>query len=190
MFDDTTQDNDAIEVEDSQEDQDQRLEEPQAQPSPEKLQTQLAELRELYENERDLHLRAAAELRNFRRRSTEERARMLQYAAQELITALLPALDHLQMALEAEEQGQDAAVCMTGVRMSYQQLVDALAQFGLQTIEAQEFFDPELHEAVEQEQTTQVCEGTILEQVRKGYKLHDRVIRPAQVKVAVEAKQQ
>ncbi len=157
----------------------------EAAPTVEELQAEIARLQELYEQEHDKHLRAQAELRNFRRRAMEERAQLLQYAVQELITALLPVIDHLELALEHHQQGQDPATCMDGVRMTYQQLMNILAQFGLQPIEAEGSFDPELHEAVERQPTSEVSEGTILAQVRKGYKLHDRVARPAQVKVAV-----
>jgi molecular chaperone GrpE len=160
------------------------------EPNLEELQAELTELRELADKSRDLHLRAEAELRNFRRRTNEERMQQTQYANQELLAALVTVADHLEMAVQAQQEGQDPGQCMLGVRMTYQQMMDLLRQFGLEPIEAQGFFDPALHEAVERVETDgEPCEGTIVGQVRKGFRLHDRVIRPAQVRVAVGARE-
>jgi molecular chaperone GrpE len=74
---------------------------------------------------------------------------------------------------------------MVGVRMTQAQLMDILGQFGFESVPTEGMFDPSLHEAVERVPTAEPCEGTIVGVVRPGYKLHDRLLRPAQVKVAV-----
>ena len=157
-------------------------------PPPEELQARIAELaQELAETE-DRYLRAVAELRNYRQRAAEQQAQQLQYANQKLLTALLPVLDHIELALQsARSKEQSPEEVLTGVEKTYRQLGEVLAQFGLTRLAtAGEQFDPKLHEAVERRLIPdEAVEGEIVEELRPGYKLHDRLVRPAEVCVGV-----
>ena len=144
------------------------------------LEAELAETRES-------HLRAVADLQNFRRRSAEERAQQMQFANEAIITELLPLLDNFERATGCEVEGEAAQSLLRGVCMVQQQFRDVLARFGAVRMEtAGRFFDPALHDAIERVETNEVCEGTIVAEVVPGYTLNGRVIRPARVKVAVE----
>jgi molecular chaperone GrpE len=139
------------------------------------------------EAEKDGRLRALAELQNFRRRSQEERAQQLLYANERLMDELLPVLEHFQMACDAAEATEETRIVCKGYEMVLGQLRDVLTRFGMTEIpvEPGTFFDPAVHEAVERVVTEEPCEGTVVRVLRKGYRLHDRVLRPAQVAVAV-----
>lgn len=156
----------------------------------EQLQHQVLELEAACEREHDLHLRAVAELRNFQRRAAQQQSQQLQYANQSLLAALLPVLDHCELAVQAALARDPHDELSRGVRMIYQQLMDVLAQFGLAPIEAVgEQFNHDLHEAAQRQPVAadDPSVGDVIEQLRRGYRLHDRVLRPAQVKVAVAA---
>ncbi len=160
----------------------------QAEPTGEDLQQQLQQLRQEYDKEHDLHLRAAAELRNYKRRVAQQQAQQMQYAHESLLSQLIPILDHFQLALEAKSTDQAAAEMISGVQMVYEQLMTTLEQFGLQPIEpVGEPFDPQHHEAVERHlvASDDPAAGTVTKVLRPGYRLHQRVLRPATVKVAV-----
>ena len=165
------------------------LNEPTEDPSEETLDDQLAHLQEELEQERDAHLRALADLRNYRDRIAREQAQQLRYATAGLLDSLLPTLDHLEMALQAaQEHGEGGTSLAEGVYLTQRQLVDTLAQAGLQPIAALgEVFDPTRHEAIDREEVApgDPAEGTVTAELRRGYLLHDRVLRPAQVRVAV-----
>jgi molecular chaperone GrpE len=100
---------------------------------------------------------------------------------------LVPVLDSFDMALAATNKAPDKATqsLQAGINMIYQQLKSALAEVGLQEIDATgKPFDPAWHEAVSEQATADVAEGHVVQQLRKGYKLHDRLLRPAGVVVA------
>lgn len=154
--------------------------EPESEQLLAQLERELAEVRES-------HLRAVADLQNFRRRAAEERVQQMKCANEQLILELLPLLDNFERATGCEVDGEAAQSLLRGVCMILQQLQDLLGRFGVERIQAtDQFFDPALHDAIERVETNEVCEGTIVEEVLPGYKLNDRVIRPARVKVAVE----
>ena len=138
----------------------------------------------------DRYLRAAAELRNYRKRVADQRAQQLQFAYEQLVTALLPVLDHMELALQsAHSEDQSPEEVLAGVQMIYRQLQEVLQQFGVKRVEAVgEQFDSRVHEAVERRTVEDgtVDSGEIIEEFRPGYKLHDRVVRPAQVCVCVK----
>ncbi len=132
-------------------------------------------------------LRATADLDNFKKRAAREREEAIKFANESLLKRLVPVLDNLDMALAAAGQNQASAApsLQTGITMIYQQLRSALLESGLEEVDAAgRTFDPNWHEAVSQEETDQVPEGQVLQQLRKGYKLRDRLIRPATVVVA------
>jgi len=151
---------------------------------------ELAELRKLAneaQENRDSFLRARADLENYRKRAARERQEAVQFANQALVEKLLPALDTFEMALSAtqEKDSPDLESLRTGLEMVLGQFRGALVDCGLEEIDAQDNqFDPNLHEAVSQMESAEVPEGKVIQQIRKGYRLRDRLIRPATVVVA------
>lgn len=135
----------------------------------------------------DRYLRAVAELDNFKKRAARERVEAARTANEALLQKLIPVLDHLDMALAAADNVSSPAAdsLKTGFTMVGSQLRSILAEAGLEEIEAAgQKFDPNCHEAVAHEESTDVTEGGVLQQVRKGYRLRDRLLRPATVVVA------
>lgn len=132
-------------------------------------------------------LRTTADLDNYKKRAQREREDAVKYANESLMKKLIPTLDNFEMALAAANQSQGANTqsLQTGVAMIMQQLRSALSESGLEEIDATgKTFDPNWHEAVAQQESAEVAEGQVLQQMRKGYKLRDRLIRPATVVVA------
>src|SRR5437867_8064587 len=135
----------------------------------------------------DRLLRATADLENFKKRAAREKQEAIKFANEGLLVKLLPALDNFDMALAAADSAEGTRVdsLKTGITMVYHQLKSALAESGLEEIDAaNQPFNPNLHEAVSQEESSEVPEGHVIRQLRKGYKLRDRLIRPASVVVA------
>lgn len=137
---------------------------------------------------RERALRALADLDNLRKRSARERQEAIQFANQSLMERLVPALDNLDMALAAVGGAQGTATVeslRTGVEMVLGQLKGVLRDAGLEEIDATgQPFDPTWHEAVSQIESADVPEGHVIQQLRKGYKLQQRLIRPATVVVS------
>lgn len=132
-------------------------------------------------------LRTTADFDNFKKRAAREKIEAGQYANLSLLGKLLPVLDNFEMALTAAQsaQGDKLASFQSGITMIQQQLKSALTETGLEEIEAAgQPFDPNLHEAVSQLETTEIPEGHVAQQLRKGYKLKERLLRPATVVVA------
>jgi len=127
--------------------------------------------------------RAAADLDNYRKRMARERTDSLRYARAGLIEELLPVFDNFTMGLQMAEQDQDSMI-YKGMAMVKGQLDDFLVAQGVKEVAAAGEFDPNLHEAIAQEETTDFEAGTILRVQRKGYILHDRLLRAAAVVVA------
>lgn len=135
----------------------------------------------------DRLLRTTADFDNFKKRAARERIEVAQSVAAALVQKLLPVLDHFEMALAAAQSAKDvnAASLQTGVSMIQQQLKTVLAETGLEEIDATgKPFDPTWHEAVSQLESADVPEGNVLQQLRKGYRLKERLLRPATVVVA------
>jgi molecular chaperone GrpE len=132
-------------------------------------------------------LRVTADFENFKKRAARERTEATQFANAALLQKLLPILDNFEMAQAAAQnaQGDKLASLQTGIAMIQQQLKTALAEAGLEEMDATgKPFDPTFHEAVSQQETDGVAEGQVIQQIRKGYKLHNRLLRPAAVIVA------
>jgi molecular chaperone GrpE len=146
------------------------------------LEEQLAAL----EAERDEHLndlkRVAAEFENYRKRVLRDQESLVARAHERLVKELLPVLDDLERALAAAEEHEEATL-EEGVRLVHRELADALAREGLAEIETNGVFDPHVHEALLSQPSDQDG-GSVLEVVQKGYRLGDRVLRPARVVVA------
>ena len=128
--------------------------------------------------------RLAADFENYKRRTRQELADRTQYANEELLRKLLPILDNLRRALDHAPEGIDRN-WFDGLRMVVRQFEDTLQAQGVSTIRAVgEKFDPAQHEAIAREETDEHEEGTIVEEMQPGYRLHERVLRPTLVKVA------
>lgn len=133
---------------------------------------------------KDHALRTAADLENFRKRAARERLEALQYGKQGLLEDLLPILDNFEMGMSAAEQDSSSMIYI-GMNMVRQQLKDFLVGQGLQEVAAAgEMFDPNVHEAVSEEASDTVEEGRVVRVLRRGFKLQERLVRPASVIVA------
>lgn len=98
---------------------------------------------------------------------------------------MIPILDNFELGLQAAKAGGGQSAILDGMKMVFKQLQDFLASCGVETIEATgEHFDPNIHEAIAQEENAEVEEGVVIRQLRKGYRLKDRLIRPANVVVS------
>ena len=128
--------------------------------------------------------RLAADFENYKRRTRQELADRTQYANEELLRKLLPILDNLRRALDHAPEGIDRN-WFDGLRMVVRQFEETLQAQGVSPIPAVgEKFDPSKHEAIAREETDEHEEGTIVEEMQPGYRLHERVLRPTLVKVA------
>ena len=126
--------------------------------------------------------RTAADFDNFRKRATREREEYVTLANERLVKELLPILVDLERALVAAAEHEEAAL-EDGVRLVFQSLAGLLERQGLREIDAAGTFDPHVHEAL-LSQPSEAEEGSVIDVVQKGYKLGDRVVRPARVVVA------
>jgi molecular chaperone GrpE len=126
--------------------------------------------------------RLAAEFDNFRKRNARENAALAERANERLVKELIPILDDLGRALEAASEHQEAKL-EEGVRLVHRSLADLLRKEGLAEIQTDGKFDPHVHEAL-LSQPSDAEEGSVIEVVQKGYKLGDKVLRPARVVVA------
>jgi molecular chaperone GrpE len=126
--------------------------------------------------------RLAAEFDNFRKRNAREQAAFAERASERLVKELIPILDDLGRALEAAADHQEAKL-EEGVRLVHRSLADLLAKQGLTEIETEGKFDPHVHEAL-LSQPSDAEEGSVIEVVQRGYKLGDKVLRPARVVIA------
>jgi molecular chaperone GrpE len=137
---------------------------------------------------KDRYLRTLADFENFRKRSDREKNDFRRYALAESMREILPVLDNFDRALEHAEGGDDFH---KGVLLIYKQLFDALQKSGLRRIEENGVrFDPNIHEAVIREEDPSVPNHTVTAILQKGYFLHDRLLRPALVKVAVGGREE
>ncbi len=132
-------------------------------------------------------VRATADLDNYKKRALRERQDAIKYANEGLIEKLLPIVDNFEAALTAANapQGGNVDSLRVGINMIYTQLKSFLSEAGVEEIDAlNKPFDPNLHEAVSQIASAEAPEGQVLQQMRKGYRYRDRLIRPAMVVVA------
>jgi len=141
--------------------------------------TQLAE-------EQARYLRLYADFENFKKRAARERDEVRRATIEGMISRLLPVLDTFDMAMAAAEQpGANVDVLKAGVQMIQSQLRGVFAEQGLEEIDTTgKSFDPAMHDAVSQAESTEIPEGRIVQQLRKGYRLKERLLRPASVVVA------
>lgn len=136
---------------------------------------------------RDQFLRTAAELENYRKRVNRERDEDRKYACLGLFADLLPALDNLERAVNAAATEDSDSNVLQGVQMVLKQFEEILSRHGAEEIPAlNEPFDPNLHEALQQQPRDDVAPMTVIQVLQRGFKLRDRVIRPSQVIVSAQ----
>lgn len=144
----------------------------------EKLRREIADLR-------DRSMRTLADFDNFRKRAERERQELKKYALVEPLRDFLEIMDNLDLALAAAGSADDLK---RGIQMIHRQMSDLLRRFGVQEVAALgQPFDPALHEAVSREEDPTVKAPTVTGEMRRGYKIHDRLLRPSMVKVSVPA---
>jgi molecular chaperone GrpE len=149
------------------------------------LEAQLAETKAELEKFRDLALRSSADLDNYRKRMAKEREEAIKFANSSFLERLIPVLDNFEFGLQAARGASSPESILDGMTMVQKQFQDFLASAGIEIIDATgQRFDPQLHEAIAQEENGEVPEGTVVRQLRKGYKLRERLIRPANVVVS------
>ena len=143
----------------------------------EKLEAELADARQR-------HLRLAADFENFKKRARQDQLDTIQHASSDLISRLLPVLDDLRSALDHKPQGVDEAWAK-GIELSVRKLEDVMSTHGLEPIPSVgSRFDPRYHEAIGHIESEEHPEDTVVTELRRGYRIRDRVVRPSLVKVS------
>ncbi len=132
---------------------------------------------------KEISLRTAAEMENLRKRTTREREDAIRYANQRLLEELIPVIDNFEMGMQAASQDTKSMIYI-GMDMVRRQLNEFLASQGVEEIPTNGQFDPNLHDAVAQEECAAGDEGRILKVTRRGFRLRDRLLRPASVVVS------
>lgn len=147
-------------------------------------EAELEQLKQKANEEEEKYLRLYAEFENYKRRMKQEASITKDYQAQRVLTDVLPALDNMDRALKQEGESEDFLTFKKGVDMVYNDLLKSLKDNGLEEIESyNQPFDPNVHQAVMQDNNPDFESGVVTEELQRGYKLKDRVLRPAMVKV-------
>ncbi|WP_323704709.1 nucleotide exchange factor GrpE [Mammaliicoccus sp. Dog046] len=147
-------------------------------------EAELEQLKEKATQEEEKYLRLYAEFENYKRRMKQESDIIKNYQSQRVLTDVLPALDNMDRALKQEGDSEDFLTFKKGVQMVYDDLLRSLKDNGLEEIESyNQAFDPNIHQAVMQDNNPDFESGVVTEELQSGYKLKDRVLRPAMVKV-------
>ncbi|HDP1945877.1 TPA: nucleotide exchange factor GrpE [Staphylococcus aureus] len=142
------------------------------------------ELQQLADENEEKYLRLYAEFENYKRRIQKENEINKTYQAQRVLTDILPAIDNIERALQIEGDDETFKSLQKGVQMVHESLINALKDNGLEVIKTEgEAFDPNIHQAVVQDDNPDFESGEITQVLQKGYKLKDRVLRPSMVKV-------
>lgn len=139
--------------------------------------------KDVQENE-EKYLRLYAEFENYKRRIQKENQTMKAYKAQDVLNDILPTIDNIERALQIEGENEQFQSLKKGVEMIHESLINALKENGLELIETEGHqFDPNVHQAVVQDDNPDFESGEITQELQKGYKLKERVLRPSMVKV-------
>jgi molecular chaperone GrpE len=145
----------------------------------------LGQLQGDLERFRDLALRSQADFENFRKRAAREKEDAVKYSNANFLERLIPIFDNFELGLNAARSSAENSPILAGMDMVAKQLNDFLLSNGVEPVNGEgKTFDPNLHEAVAQEESATVADGVVIRQLRKGYKLRDRLIRPATVVVS------
>ena len=146
--------------------------------------TKIKELEKLANDNEEKYLRLYAEFENYKRRIQKENQINATYKAQGVLTDILPSIDNIERALQIEGDDESFKSLQKGVQMVHESLLRALKDNGLEEILAEgKEFDPNLHQAVVQDDNPDFKSGEVTQELQKGYKLKDRVLRPSMVKV-------
>lgn len=146
--------------------------------------TKIKELEKLANDNEEKYLRLYAEFENYKRRIQKENQINATYKAQGVLTDILPSIDNIERALQIECDDESFKSLQKGVQMVHESLLRALKDNGLEEILAEgKEFDPNLHQAVVQDDNPDFKSGEVTQELQKGYKLKDRVLRPSMVKV-------
>ena len=157
---------------------------PPPEPEVAELKARIEQLELSAEEAGNRFLRLAADFDNYKKRARQDQLDTINYASATIVERLLPVLDDFQRVLDHAPEGVDEN-WLKGLRLTYQKLQEILTAQGVEPIEAVgNAFDPNLHEAVGSEESSEHPEDTVMLELRRGYRLRDRVIRPALVKVA------
>ncbi len=148
-----------------------------------KLESKEEEAKETY----DRLLRVSADFENYKKRSTREMEEFRKYANQSLLKEMLSVVDNLELAINSSNEEQEADKnLIAGLNLTLNEILRLFEKFNVKPIEAQgKTFDPTFHEAVMREETDDFPENTVISEFQKGYLIHDRLLRPAMVVVAV-----
>ncbi|MFB6496522.1 nucleotide exchange factor GrpE [Bacillus haynesii] len=150
----------------------------------EMLEKQLKELQERLEEKENKLLRVQADFENYKRRARLDLEAAEKYRSQRIISELLPALDNFERALQLDPDNEQTKSLLQGMEMVHRQILEALKNEGVEQIPSiGEQFDPNMHQAVMQVEDEAYESNAVVEELQKGYKLKDRVIRPSMVKV-------
>lgn len=146
---------------------------------------ELSKLQEKYDELNNQYLRLAADFDNYRKRQESEKESLLKYGTENALKKLLEVLDNFERGEKALENVDDCLKCKESFNLVHKQVWDTLSKLGLEIIEAEgQTFDPNFHEAVMQTPTSEHPEHTIINELQKGYKMGDKVLRPSLVNVA------
>ena len=146
------------------------------------------ELQEKYDALNQQYIRLAADFDNYRKRQEQEREHLLKYGTENALKKLIEVLDNFERGKKALEKVEDCQQVKDSFDLVHKQTMETLAKLGLEIIETEgQTFDPNFHDAVMQTPTNDYPEHTIINELQKGYKMGDKVLRPALVNVATEA---
>ena len=149
------------------------------------IQEQMLQLKAERDKYKDIALRSVADLDNYRKRMAREKEEAIRFANAAFLERLIPILDNFELGLQAAKMGGGQSAVVDGMSMVSRQLQDFLTSCGIETVDATgQLFNPNIHEAIAQEENAEVEEGYVIRQLRKGYRLKDRLIRPANVVVS------
>lgn len=146
------------------------------------------ELQEKYDALNQQYIRLAADFDNFRKRQEQERENLLKFGTENALKKLIEVLDNFERGKKALENVEDCQLVKDSFDLVHKQTMETLAKLGMEVIETEgQTFDPNFHDAVMQTPTNEYPEHTIINELQKGYKIGDKVLRPALVNVATEA---
>jgi molecular chaperone GrpE len=158
----------------------------EAEKKPEDLELQLAVKEQEAKDNYDRLLRVSAEFENYKKRASRDMAELRKFANQSLIKELLSVVDNLELAMNSTNGHKTVDKGLVqGLDMTHREILKVFEKFNVTPIEAKgQAFDPTFHEAVMQEERDDVDENTVINELQKGYLIHDRLLRPAMVVVA------
>jgi molecular chaperone GrpE len=151
----------------------------------EDMQNKIAELERINKDTQEQFLRKRAEFENFRRRMEKDKEDFIKYSLEKFIKELIPIIDSFNMALHPNNIPEEQQKVFEGFSLIFKQFQDLLGKSGVTEIEALgKVFDPNFHQAISQEKSDTEESGKVIKEYQKGYKLHDRLLRPSMVVVA------